>query len=189
MITRFLIVGLIAIIGVGCDRLPGGPSKVDLDWPGGDSWGEKPVPVNQTVTVSSPSGSVIIFLEKMTPHEGGTAHVGQKAQIWARVTNNSEKFLAIRSMVSNGSGDRPGELGDPSNLFDPNSMWTFKPGEARDVIFGFDVRQPEEVSWLRLAGNYETKTHPTGGFPLFQIGPWTRPEWTQDIHLGWSLVP
>ena len=189
MFTKFLsvcFVVLFAMVGTGCDKL-GGPSKVDPDWPGGDSWGEKPVPVNQTFTVSSPSGNVIIFVEKMTPHEGGTARVGQRGQIWARITNDSLKHLAIRTRVSNGPDDRPGELGDPSNLFGASSLKTFKPGQVRDLILGFDVLQPEVIPWLRLAGNYETRTDSVGD-GLFQIGPLTKPEWTQDIHLGWTLT-
>lgn len=188
---RFLSVCFVvcfAAFGAGCKMLDIGPSKADPDWPGGDSWGEKPVMVNQTVTIVSPSGNVNVFIEKMTPHEGGSAHVGQKGQIWAVVSNDSQKFLAIRKSVSKGPDDRPGELGDPSNLFDIHGLRIFKPGETREEIFGFQILQPEVIPFLRLSGNYETKTLPDGRVN-FQIGPWTKPEWTKDIHLGWNLTP
>ena len=190
MPTRFLFVSFVVLFGMagaGCQLLGIGPSK-DPDWPGGDTWGEKPVPVNQTFTVSSPSGNVIFFIEKMTPRENGTARVGQKAQIWARVTNDSQKFLAIQKTLSKGPDDRPGESGDISELFGGHGHDLFNPGQVIDQIFGFTVRQPEEVSWLRFAGNYETRTH-ADGRPNFQIWPGLKPEWTYDIHLGWSLTP
>ena len=190
MPTRFLFVSFVVLFGMagaGCQLLGIGPSK-DPDWPGGDTWGEKPVPVNQTFTVSSPSGNVIFFIEKMTPRENGTARVGQQAQMWTRITNDSKKFLSINTTTSSGPDDKPGERGNASYLFDPNSMRVFNPGQVRDIIFGFDVRQPEEISWLRLSGYYETRTH-ADGRPNFHIWPGLKPEWTYDIHLGWSLTP
>lgn len=177
---RFVVV-VAAMVLAACNQR----SPVDPNWPDPDR-GPKPEPINQDSVVSCGSlGTVYIHWDRMTPSEGGSARVGQTAQVWTTIRNDSGQQLVIRAGASDGPNDRPGELGRNSAIFQPGIVRFINPGATQELIFGFDVQTAETISHLRLSFNYFIRTE--GADPSWQGGPWTPPTCTVDRRLDWHL--
>ena len=175
--SRLRIVVLLMIVSfAGCNKFTS-PSSVDPDWPDPNR-GTKPVAVSKVLIIPPERGSVNI--QRITPSENSVGHVGQTAQVWTVISNNTDQFLAISVGASDGPDDNPGLCGRDSSVFHPSSLFILKPGESKEVIFGFDANRVDDIPYLRLAGYFNKNRN-------FQVGPWTTPDWTLDFHLGWSI--
>lgn len=126
---------------------------------------------------TSSDGLVAFVFQKNTPAiPGGSARVGDVAQIWSTVTNRSSQDVLIFPSVVDAADVNPMHPGRDSRIFQGGR--TIKAGGNEDVIWGFDILPDAETSvpYLRLLAYYgDDYKH---GLP---------PKWYKDIELRWTI--
>lgn len=163
----------------GCRSLfsPSNPSK------GG--W-ENAVKVNVTQTIPPESGGTgTVTLDGMIPGPNSRLLPETEPEIWVTVfnDNNRNQRLLVGVTVVDDPSEKPGWPGREVAFLNPGGFDGFKPGEKRQVIFGYGtVSVPQDVPYLRLIGYYFPADAPGTDWGLYAGKP---PSWTLDFRLGW----
>ncbi len=140
------LVALTLIAFVGCHKSPVGPSGPS------SPVATLPVPANPNdfPEYHSDDGKIIIRIKEMRPAPNSTVSVGSSAEIWADVINNSDSTLSVFFFVLDSPEERPGHS---SSIFQGGRSYG-PHAEDTQALWGYTASVPEEIPFLRIAGDY-----------------------------------